>query len=527
VETGLQDWRLSTNWELLRVGTMPLPVDVQTLPLYLWEQWTGTPLDPVGDLHAILFWCRATTLLFWWLLLWYARLIGRSLAGPWAGRLALALLACEPNLLAHASLATTDIAVTACLLALFFHYRSGRDAGWVLRLALPALWYGLAILAKASALVYGPICLAVIEIERLARAGVLACPAGTPWRPRLAHAWRQMRGSRRDLLWIGCGGLALTFLYCGCDFKPQPSFVDWAHSLPEGPMATVMVWVSEHLCIFNNAGVGIVRQIKHNMHGHGAFLLGASSPRALWYYFPVLLTIKLALPLLLAPLGVAAVRARALTNWACLAALVLLLATVNFRVQIGIRLVLPLVAIGGVGVAAAAVEALRMARWHWIRQALTGALTLGILWMTVSAVQIWPNGLCYINECWGGPDRGYELVSDSNYDWGQGLGELAAWRAQHGNAAVDVWYFGSDPAIRTLPLHYLALHTLPLTSPADVMPQLQGDFFAASMTMVYGHASNEEAHRIVAEFLQACPPVARTTTFLIYNRRDLAARAKR
>jgi hypothetical protein len=526
VDRGLNDWRQGTKQGLLHVGTMPLPIDVQTLPLYLWEQSTGTPLDPVGDLHSLLFWCRAATLLFWWLLLWYARLIGRSLAGTWAGRLAVALLACEPSLLAHASLATTDIAVTACLLALFYNYRSGRDGGWAQRLALPALWYGLAILAKASALVYGPICLVVIEFERVLRSGALACPPATSWRHRLVHTWRQTRTGRRDLFWIGVGGLALTFLYCGCDFKALPSFVEWAHNVPEGPWATAMVWVSEHLCIFSNAGEGLVRQIKHNLHGHGTYLLGTSSPRALWYYFPVLLTIKLSLPLLLVPFGVAAVRARALTNWACLAALVLLAASLNFRVQIGIRLVLPLVAIGSVGVAAAAIEMLRTAEWRRTRSALAGTLGLVLVWMAVSAASVWPHGLCYVNELWGGREHGYELVSDSNYDWGQGLDELMVWRVQQGNAAIDVWYFGSDPAIRTLPLHYVPLHTLPLSGPGDVAVQVHGQFLAASTTLVYGQATNEDAHRTVADLLRRCRPVARTTTFLIYDPRDLATAAR-
>jgi hypothetical protein len=526
VDRGLNDWRQGTKQGLLHVGTMPLPIDVQTLPLYLWERSTGTPLDPVGDLHSLLFWCRAATLLFWWLLLWYARLIGRSLAGPWAGRLAVALLACEPNLLAHASLATTDIAVTACLLALFYHFRSGREGGWAGRLALPALWYGLAILAKASALVYGPICLIVIEFERVLRSGALACPPATTWRQRLLHCWRQMRAGRRDLVWIGVGGLALTFLYCGCDFKALPSFMSWAHSLPEGPWATAMVWASEHLCIFSNAGEGLVRQIKHNLHGHGTYLLGTSSPRALWYYFPVLLTIKLSLPLLLVPFSVAAARARALTNWACLAGLVLLVASLNFRVQIGIRLVLPLVAIGIVGIAAAAIETLRTAERRWTRPVLAGVLGLTLVWTTASAAAVWPHGLCYVNELWGGPEHGYELVSDSNYDWGQGLDELVAWRGRQGNAAIDVWYFGSDPAIRTLPLHYVPLHTLPLSGPGDVAVQVHGQFLAASTTLVYGQATNEDAHRTVADLLRRCRPVARTTTFLIYDPRDLATAAR-
>jgi hypothetical protein len=523
VDRGLHDWRYSTNGGLLHFGTMPLPIDVQTLPLYLWEQCTGTVLDPIEDLHSLLFYCRAATLIFWWLLLWYARLAGRALAGPWAGRLAVAVLACEPSLLAHASLATTDIAVTACLLALFYHFRTGRDGSWWRRLGLPALWYGLAILAKASALVYGPICLVVIEIERLARAGAFACPPGTAWPRRLIHAWKQTQPGRRDLLRIGMGGLLLTFLYCGSDFKPEPTFIEWAHGLPEGPPASVMIWVSENLRIFSNAGEGLIRQIKHNMHGHGTYLLGQSSPRALWYYFPVLLTIKLSLPLLLAPLGVASVRARALSNWACLAALVLLVASLNFRVQIGIRLVLPLVAVGGVGIAAATVEALRMPRWRWTRPMLGGAVALGLLWMTASAATAWPHGLCYVNELWGGPEQGYELVSDSNYDWGQGLGELLAWNGAHGDAALDVWYFGSDPAIKRSPLRYIPVHDLKIERPADLLALTKSRFFAVSTTMEYGHTTTQNAHRVAAEFLRVCSPIDRTTTFLIYDRRDLVS----
>src|SRR5207248_6505373 len=194
----------------------------QTLPLYLWECATGTHFDATSDLAAILVYARAANLVFWWLLLWYARLTGRALAGPWGGRLAVAVLACEPNLLAHAGLATTDIAVSACLLPLLYHFRAGRDAGWPRRRAIPALWFGLAVLAKASALVYGPICLVVIEAERLARTGGLVCGPGTSILAKLGHAWRQTHPARRDLAWIGCCGLAVAFVYCGCDWQPQP-----------------------------------------------------------------------------------------------------------------------------------------------------------------------------------------------------------------------------------------------------------------------------------------------------------------
>src|SRR5262249_707688 len=139
-ERGLEAWRTHSHYGLLQLGTMPLPMDLHTLPLYLWERAHGVTLDPQEDLAQGLFWMRAPNLLFWGLLLAYGRLLGRLLAGPWGGRLAVALLACEPSLLAHASVATADVGLTACLLALCYHFRAGREAGWVRRRACPAAW---------------------------------------------------------------------------------------------------------------------------------------------------------------------------------------------------------------------------------------------------------------------------------------------------------------------------------------------------------------------------------------------------
>ena len=201
-------------------GTMPLAVDLTTFPLYLWEQWGGFRFDLVGDFDRVLVVARVGTLVFWWLLLGYGWLVGRLLGGPWGGRLAIVLLAAEPSLLGHASLATTDIAVTACLMALVYHGAVGREAGWWRRVAIPAVWYAAAVLAKASGLVFGPLCLVVVEVERLARAGAFRSGVVTrsPWE-RLRHAWRQLRPFRRDLVRIMGLGLVLVFVYCGSDWS--------------------------------------------------------------------------------------------------------------------------------------------------------------------------------------------------------------------------------------------------------------------------------------------------------------------
>jgi hypothetical protein len=514
VERGLQGWREGSHRGLLRMGTMPLPTDLDTLPLYLWERWHGVTFDPVHDLPQLLPWARACTLVFWWLLLFYARLAGRSLAGPWGGRLAVALLACEPSLLAHASLATTDVAITACVLALVYHFRTARDAGRFRRVVVPACWFGACLLAKASGLVYGPLCLFVVETERLARSGGLRSGG---LRQRFAAAWAAYRPLRRDGTWIVTLGLLLAFAYCGCDWRAQPSFVEWAHRLPEGTFATCMVWLAENLRVFSNAGEGIVRQIKHNMHGHGAYLLGRTDPRSIWYYFPVLLTIKLTVPLLLAPLVLGLLRPRALLNWAALTAGVLLVMSLNFRVQIGVRLVLPLAAMAAVGLGAAAVDVCRGLAPGMRRRLFLGGVAAGLLWAGAAAIRVWPQGLCYVNELWGGPRDGYRWVSEANYDWGQGLPELARWQRRHGVGQMSIWYFGTDPLFERLPLRPLSLHDLPLKGPEDVLARVRGQYLAVSTTLLYGPGFNLDGYRAANQFLRSRRPVGRTSTFFIYD----------
>ncbi|HEV3004544.1 MAG TPA: hypothetical protein VGX78_08780, partial [Pirellulales bacterium] len=164
---GLEAWHTGSHAGLMQLGTMPLPVDWDTLAVYVWERWRGAPFDLVADFDSILPVARAGTLAFWWLLLGYGWLAARQLAGPWGARLAVAWLSAEPNLLAHASLATTDLAISACLLALVYHWRLGRDRTWPWRVGWPAFWFAAAVLAKASGLVFGPLCMAAVEIHRL------------------------------------------------------------------------------------------------------------------------------------------------------------------------------------------------------------------------------------------------------------------------------------------------------------------------------------------------------------------------
>ena len=520
VARGLEGWRTGSHSGLLRLGTMPLPADLQTLPLHLYETRYGVELDPVADLARVLPWARAVTLGFWWLLLSYGWLTGRALAGPWGGRVAIALLACEPSLLAHASLATTDVALAACVLALVYHFRAGREVRWPRRVAVPMLWFAAAVLSKASAVAIAPLCLLAAEAEW--RRSVAPRRQETAAPPALRGAAvagpQPAPRAMSDLTWIISGGMLLVFVYCGSDWRPEPSFVAWADELPaQANVREPMQWLAQHLRIFSNAGEALVRQVRHNIRGHGAFLLGQVAPRALWYYFPVLLTIKLSEPLLLALPLVAVLHRRALANWPVMLAAALTLYSVTFRVQLGVRMVLPIIVFGAVGAAAALAETARVARSGWRRTAAAVFAAAAVLWNAANGLAAWPDGLVYVNRFWGGSADGFRLVSDSNYDWGQGVKALRRWQQERGIDTLALWYFGTDPLAQQPPLHVVPLHALPITSPEQVLAAVRGGYLAVSTTLLYGTAIDSEAYRQSLAVLRARQPVARTTTFLIYD----------
>ena len=544
LDLGMRYWRAGNHRDLVAGGgTMPLPVDVFTLPIYLGERCTGVHCDVRVDLEQILPIARGAMLIFWWLLLAYGWLAGNALGGPWGGRLAVALLASEPVLLGHASLATADVALSACLLAMAYHYHVGRDGRWVRRLVLPAFWFGMAFLAKVSGLGFGLLCLVVVELEYLRRKGcwprwrflvprvgtqgLTLCVKETTYsrdaerRHVRSHAERgnkdsshggpNLARSLRDLCLVVAGGLLLAAFWCGDDRDPyRPLALAWA---PAGPAGQVITWLAERVRSMTNAYHALQFQALHNRVGHGnVFLLGEAGGGSPWYY-PLALSVKLSLTLLMLPVVILLLRPRALLNWACLSALTILALTPACKVQLGIRLVLPLVALAEVGVAAALVGAWQTRAGSWRRRMLVGLSSAGVLWSAWSAATTWPHGLCYTNELWGGTAEGYRLLSDSNYDWGQGLPELARWQQHNGLPSMDVWYYGTDPALFRLPLRELSWNALASRGVEHLRACLRGRFFAASTTMLYGASSNDPA----ARFLRSCAPVARTTTFLIYD----------
>jgi len=169
---------------------------------------------------------------------------------------------------------------------------------------------------------------------------------------------------------------------------------------------------------------------------------------------------------------------------------------------------------------AAAVNSVRSSGFGWRGRMVVAGCAAAVLWSATASWSAWPNGLCYVNRFWGNPADGDRLVSDANWDWGQGLKELARWQRHNDSEPLDVWYFGADPTLSRLPLRSLRLQDLPLEKPEDVAPYVNGRRVAVSTTLVHGcliTSAVPPAAHIAQMFLAAHRPVARTSTFLIYD----------
>ena len=503
---GLDYWRTGNRSELLLGGVMPLSPYLQTLPLWIAELITGRSWEWQNDVAEMLAIARAANLLFFWLLLFYAMRLGNAIGGPWTGRWSAMLLGLDPNFLAHTSLATTDVSLAACLLMFVYYFRDGRERDWRRRVALPGGLFALPLLAKASAVVFGPLAMVLVELERLSRTPATADARHTGWRERVASWWQRSRSLRVDGLVVFSIGFALAMVLCWTG--GYGSFQTVLANMPmDNPVRPIFAWFA-NLPLFPNGFYAIYNQITHNLEGHRTYLNGHDSANALWFYLPVMMTIKVPLATLLL-VAASFVIPGSRWRWAMSLAGVLVVLMLVTRIDIGIRLFLPLLIFMVIMMVRRVCRA-TSSTLDRSRRLGIGGLALAVAWLAWSDLRIWPDAVRYTNELWGNTERGYLYVSDSNYDWGQGLPELARWQQQRA-APITVWYFGLDPRYPTL-----VRFDPSRDDPGNRVPP--GGYFAVGTTLLYGGYSGSVRPFVMR--LRSQTPVARTRTFLIFDRTE-------
>lgn len=387
--------------------------------LAFWEANTA-------QFAAISFWARVPaiglTLALGWLIFAY----GRALLGARTGLLALALYALEPTTLAHGRVVHTDLpaALGFFLGAVAIHHYL-RASSWR-RAALLGAAIGVALLTKFSLLVFAPLPLLALLIVAV--------------RDRSARAWRAFAGHAALLVLV-----ALVVVNIAYGIARQPLGADdraWVTGTPPSLPRAVLLGPSPATTLLPTDFVyGLYYQYLHDQQGHPAALLGAVSADGWWYYFPIAFALKTTLPFLALSLGGilwglwrAGRRDRRFVALLVPLALFVALA-LNSRIDSGIRHFLPaypFLCLLGAALLDRVLALRRQGLGRWLPRVGVAAL-LG--WTALTTALSYPNYLPYMNPFAAGRPH-WQLLGDSNLEWGDDIPELAAYLQARGETEV-------------------------------------------------------------------------------------------
>lgn len=391
-------------------------------------------------------------------------LAARDCFGYWAGLVALALVAFDPNVLAHSALVTTDIGVSLFFLAstwCFYRYVKQPAAT---RLVVTGVIAGLLLATKHSGVMLAPILLLLIVRE------VAVAEKGA----RSRTAWR--------LMGAFCAIFAIAVLvlwsFYGFRFAPRPAGLKMSTTLaayvaPLGPhISAIINFVGRIHLLPESYLIGLV-DVGRMAIFYPTFILGRNIPHGVWWYFPCVIAIKTTLGLLaLAVVAFVALATRKLKwtreiDFLLIPAGFYLFVAMVSGMNIGARHLLPFYAyifiLVGAGAAALATS---NRRWLVVCAALVAA-------HTISSLAAFPNCMPYANEAWGGLANVHRLLSDSNSDWAQELFQVKAWQDRHPGEECWFAYFAYpevDPETYGIRCHHLPTADTYYLGGADIVP---------------------------------------------------------
>jgi hypothetical protein len=413
--------------------------------------------------------------------------------GFWPAVAALTLYCFEPNLMAHASLVTTDFGA-ACFMfgTLYFLWRTSRQRN-ALNVAGAIAFFTLAMASKFTTVLLAPVIVVLFALDSCRK-------------PNRRQAFGFSAG-------IIAGMFAATWLtmWAVYGFRYAPSAnPNWLFHFEQGSpfgdrfpaFARLAVWADEHKLLPNACTQGfLLGQIKAQTRA--AYLFGEFSKTGWWYYFPVAFLIKTPvafLALLAGGLVLVIARWRRFLEtpvYLLLPVIVIVGVAMTQKLNIGLRHILPvyplLLMVGAVAV-------------EWLlRRGKRFIVVAGLVLMAGEFAAVYPSPLAFFNVFVGGARHGDECLVDSNLDWGQDLKGLKRWMDANGVEHVNLCYFGTaDPAYYRIVCTQLPGSGI-LTSGS--LPQLPG-YVAISATNLRGAYFPEPLRQFYRPLL-SMKPVAR------------------
>ena len=385
----------------------------------------------------------------------------RRLWGDAGGLFSLGLYALCPNFLAHAPLATSDVAMTLVLLA-----ASGAFWRQTRRLDLSSWALSAGLLAVASVTKFSWVLLlpigALMIVVRLFSTEPLTLGLGreralTTWRGKLA-VLVPAAFAQGLVAWVAI------WICFGCRYSAaapaMPAqteyFAPWAIVMPEQGFWHVFFSRAQGWHLLPDAYLQGFAYVLFAAAERGAFFNGEYSNTGWPGFFPYAFLVKTPLPQLaaFALAGGLALAVWGRTGWTHawsdrvrrdlyrVAPLAILFAvywafSVTSHLNIGHRHILP--TYPALFIVAGLLVRPGVSRW------LTATAAALFVWNAVESVHVRPHYLAYFNPIAGGPENGWRHLVDSSLDWGQDLPGLAAWLRREARPHEQVYlsYFGN------------------------------------------------------------------------------------
>jgi 4-amino-4-deoxy-L-arabinose transferase-like glycosyltransferase len=427
---------------------------------------------------------RAATTVFSLLLAVLLLFCVRRMFGEAEALVAEALLAFEPVMIAHGSLATTDMAAAAMFFASVFALYLYWQKASALKVVAMGLSIGAMLASKHSALP----ALAFLWLLVFAAAWFDSRPAADA----AGELWGRLRSGLAAVGVATAIGFVCLWASYGFHFYAMPRAgreILPASALPEGTtgfaerVALMTQWGRAAHILPEAYLFGITDVLRQNIL-HQTYLLGKTYSHGLWYYFPIAFSAKTSLTLLaMLGLGIFALiryreKRREYLFWG-VPALCYFAFSLTSGLDIGVRHILPVYPFAIAIAAAGACSLARRMPKAWI--AIVAMLVFG----GVDSARTFPNYISFSNELWGGTNNTYKVLSDSNVDWGQNLKQIRTYIAQ--NHVGECWIAAPgtpDIALATLPCHLLPAsyqwieHTMD-----DVPATINGTVFLSTETL--------------------------------------------
>ena len=343
---------------------------------------------------------------------------GREMFGVEVGLAALFLFCFEPNLLAHGAYVTTDMAASCTIFGtVYTFWRWVKRPTWG-RLLVVGIAAGVALGAKHSTVLLAPMLVLLLVGEIAGRWWVRRDDAAGVGREAL-----RMVGALAAVVVIG---VVVLWGFYGFRYAARPVGLALAPTLAEyvGPLAGVEargILLAAKLHALPESWLDGLTDVRAMANGMPSYFFGRVYSHGVWFYFPVLFTIKTTLGMMgLLALTVFAVARGWVVTWRELWFLVAppalyFVVAMSSHLNIGARHILPVWVFCCVLAGAGAVTLARRGKaWAWV---------VGVLLVlhAASTLRAAPNYMAYANEAWGGPTQTYRYLTDSNTDWGQQL----------------------------------------------------------------------------------------------------------